>query len=51
MLGPDEDLDKFEPILPGGPMLADRMAEMTNQRRELGMQFRQYIQDNFGIEW
>eukprot|EP00026_Physarum_polycephalum_P003755 Phypoly_transcript_03769.p2 GENE.Phypoly_transcript_03769~~Phypoly_transcript_03769.p2 ORF type:complete len:301 (+),score=58.77 Phypoly_transcript_03769:1390-2292(+) len=50
MLGPDEELESFAPLTPSGPNLQERMQEMKMQRRELGMMFRQYIQDNFGIE-
>jgi hypothetical protein len=51
MLGPDEELESFSPLSPQGPSLEERMNAMKVQRRELGMMFRQYIQDNFGIEW
>ena len=51
MLGPDEELESFAPLFPQGPNLEERMGAMKVQRRELGMMFRQYIQDNFGIEW
>lgn len=51
MLGPDEELESFQPLSPQGPNLEERMQGMKVQRRELGMMFRQYIQDNFGIEW
>lgn len=51
MLGHDEELEMFEPLAVKGPSLKERMNQMKELRRELGLRFRQYIQDNFGIEW